>query len=130
MWMPLVAVALSSCDRGARATTDSGVAENPTEFRGIATAPMASDAPVASEREALVPQAAAAEDGDGYLNINSVPPSMCFMDGRPIGRTPHVHFSVKPGTHTVKFVNAEEGLTKSISVTVAAGHTEPAVAKL
>jgi hypothetical protein len=37
---------------------------------------------------------------------------------------------VKPGTHTVKFINAEQGLSKTVSVSVGAGETKPAVAKL
>jgi hypothetical protein len=41
-----------------------------------------------------------------------------------------VHISVKPGAHTVKFVNSDQGLTKTISVNVGAGETKPAVAKL
>jgi serine/threonine-protein kinase len=74
--------------------------------------------------------AAAAEGGEGFLNINSIPPSTCFLDGRSLGSTPRVHVSVKPGTHTVKFVNADQGLTKTVSVQVGAGETKPAVAKL
>ena len=38
--------------------------------------------------------------------------------------------TVKPGAHTVKFVNSDQGLTKTISVNVGAGETKPAVAKL
>jgi hypothetical protein len=41
-----------------------------------------------------------------------------------------VHVSVKPGAHTVKFVDADDGLTKTVSVSVGAGETKPAVAKL
>jgi hypothetical protein len=41
-----------------------------------------------------------------------------------------VHVAVRPGAHTVKFVNADQGLTKTVSVTVGAGETKPAVAKL
>jgi hypothetical protein len=44
--------------------------------------------------------------------------------------TPKVHVSVKPGGHSIKFVNADEGLTKTISVSVGAGETKPATAKL
>ena len=38
--------------------------------------------------------------------------------------------SVKPGAHSVKFVDADQGLTKTISVSVGAGETKAAVAKL
>jgi serine/threonine-protein kinase len=68
--------------------------------------------------------------GEGFLTINSIPPSTCFLDGRSLGATPKVHVAVKAGSHTVKFVNAEEGLTKTMTVSVGAGETKPAVAKL
>jgi hypothetical protein len=68
--------------------------------------------------------------GDGFLNINSIPPSTAFLDGRQLGPTPKVHVAVSPGVHQVKFVNAEQQLTKTISVTVGAGDTKLAVAKL
>ena len=70
------------------------------------------------------------ESSEAFLNINSIPPSTCFLDGRSLGSTPKVHVSVKPGAHTVKFVNSDQGLTKTISVSVGAGETKPAVAKL
>jgi serine/threonine-protein kinase len=73
---------------------------------------------------------AAAAGGEGFLNINSIPPSSCFLDGKSLGTTPKVHVSVSAGAHTVKFVNADQGLTKTISVNVGAGETKPAVAKL
>jgi serine/threonine-protein kinase len=79
------------------------------------------------------PQNAGGGDGSGgeaFLNINSIPPSTCVLDGKSLGTTPKVHISVSPGTHTIKFVNADQGLTKTISVTVGAGETKPAVAKL
>ena len=40
-----------------------------------------------------------------------------------------MHITVKPGAHTVKFVNSDQGLTKTITVTVGAGETKPAVAQ-
>ncbi|MDP9001874.1 MAG: hypothetical protein M3O46_17375, partial [Myxococcota bacterium] len=68
--------------------------------------------------------------GEGFLNINSIPPSTCFLDGRQLGPTPKVHVSVTPGVHQVKFVNAEQQLSKTVSVIVGAGETKLAVAKL
>ncbi len=47
-----------------------------------------------------------------------------------LGSTPKVHVTVKPGSHTVKFVDSDDGLTKTVSVSVGAGETKPAVAKL
>jgi serine/threonine-protein kinase len=68
--------------------------------------------------------------GEGFLNINSIPPSTCFIDGKPLGPTPKVHVSVTPGPHQVRFVNSEQNLQKTISVSVSPGETKLAVAKL
>jgi serine/threonine-protein kinase len=68
--------------------------------------------------------------GESYLNINSIPAATVVLDGKPIGSTPKVHFQVTPGSHTVVFVNSDQGLKKSISVSVGAGETKPAIAKL
>jgi PEGA domain len=85
-------------------------------------------APVAQAQAAS--QAASGGGGEAFLNINSIPPSTCFVDGKPLGPTPKVHISVSPGAHQVKFVNAEQGLTKTMSVSVRAGEVGYAVTKL
>lgn len=94
----------------------------------VAAAPTPQPAP-APQRVAAAPPAAS-EGSEAYLNINSIPPSTCFLDGRSLGSTPRIHIAVTPGAHTVKFVNSDQGLSKTISVTVGAGETKPAVAKL
>jgi hypothetical protein len=66
----------------------------------------------------------------GFVNINSIPASSCFLDGNSLGSTPKIRVAVTPGTHVVKFVNAEEDLEKTISITVGPCETKPAVAKL
>ena len=68
--------------------------------------------------------------GDGFLNINSLPASLVVLDGRPIGSTPKVHLQVPAGAHTVVFTNSELGVMKQVSVTVAAGETLAATARL
>jgi serine/threonine-protein kinase len=96
-------------------------------------APVQREAPAPRPAPAPKEEAAASEGGgggEGYLTINSIPPSNCFLDGKSLGATPKVHFAVSAGKHTVKFVNADEGLTKTMTVTVGAGETKPAVAKL
>jgi serine/threonine-protein kinase len=102
-------------------------------------APVQHDTPPPAPRPApppapVQPSTDSADNGGGgseaFLNINSIPPSTCILDGKSLGTTPKVHVSVKPGAHTVKFVNADQGLTKTISVSVGAGETKPAVAKL
>jgi serine/threonine-protein kinase len=84
-------------------------------------------------RAAPAPQSGGGDTGGGgeaFLNINSIPPSTCILDGKSLGSTPRIHVSVKPGSHTVKFVDSDDGLTKTIFVNVGSGETKPAVAKL
>ncbi len=91
-------------------------------------------APAPAPRPAPAPVSENAGGGGGgaeaFLNINSIPPSTCILDGKSLGSTPRVHVSVKPGSHTVKFVDSDDGLTKTITVNVGAGETKPAVARL
>ncbi len=68
-----------------------------------------------------------ASSEDGYLTINSIPPSICFVDGRQLGATPRTNVPVAPGTHIVKFVDLDGVRSKAIPVTVAAGETKLAV---
>lgn len=68
--------------------------------------------------------------GEAVLKINSLPASSVVLDGKPIGVTPHARVVVKPGTHTIMFVNAEQSLKKTITVEVKAGETKAAFAKL
>ncbi len=65
----------------------------------------------------------AAESGSATLSINSIPPSNCILDGRPLGSTPKAGVSVSAGTHTVVFVHPEHG-RKSVSVTVKGGESK------
>ncbi|MEO7112890.1 MAG: PEGA domain-containing protein, partial [Polyangiaceae bacterium] len=67
--------------------------------------------------------------GMGFLNINSLPVSRILLDGQPMGETPKTGVQVSPGTHTVTFVNPDLP-KKSVSVTVKAGETKTASAKL
>jgi serine/threonine-protein kinase len=101
---------------------------SPAQYSAPAPAP--APAPARAAAPQPVAAAAAGEGGEAFLNINSIPASTCFLDGQSLGSTPKVHVSVKPGAHSVKFVNADQGLSKTVSVSVGAGETKPAVAKL
>ncbi len=72
----------------------------------------------------------ATQGGDAFLTLNSLPASTVLVDGKPVGQTPKVKFSVSAGTHTVTFVNSEQQLKKTMQVTVGAGETKPVIAKL
>jgi len=104
---------------------------------GYQSAPMYSPPPVSAPAPAPAPvrrapaeSAGASEDGEAFLTMNSIPPSTVFLDGKSLGSTPKVKVTVKPGSHTVKFVDAEDGLNKTVTVSVGAGETKAAVAKL
>jgi PEGA domain-containing protein len=81
------------------------------------------EAPAASE------PASGSGGGQAFLNINSIPASSVILDGKPIGQTPKLKFPVSPGSHSVLFVNADQGFKKQISVSVGAGETKPAIGK-
>lgn len=63
-----------------------------------------------------------------FLNINSIPPSTCSLDGKPLGDTPQMRVTVSPGRHVVRF--ERDGASASAVVTIAAGETKVATAKL
>jgi serine/threonine protein kinase len=103
-------------------------AASPPADKPVAAAkPAPADAPAAPDKPA---PAAAPPAGEAFLNINSLPASLVILDGKPLGNTPKLHVSVKAGDHTVVFVNSEQSLKKSMTVTVAAGETKPVIGKL
>jgi hypothetical protein len=90
--------------------------------------------PLAAPAPTAPPSASSAASepagGDGFLNINSLPASLIVLDGKPIGSTPKVRLQVTAGAHTVVFTNSELGVMKEVSVTIGAGETKVATAKL
>ncbi len=67
--------------------------------------------------------------GEAFLNINSIPASSIVLDGKPIGNTPKLKYSVSAGSHTILFVNTEQSFKKTVTVNVGAGETKPAIGK-
>ena len=59
----------------------------------------------------------------GVLRINSRPWSQVSIDGRPVGNTPQTTLQLRAGLHTVRLVNPDFGLKKSIKLRIAAGET-------
>lgn len=91
----------------------------------------ATPAPAPKPPTETAPKPAPAETGGtATLNINSIPGSNVVLDGKPIGPTPKMGVSVSAGSHTVKFINSEQGLSKSVSVSVKGGDTKTVAAKL
>jgi hypothetical protein len=74
------------------------------------------------------PPKAGAGASTGFLNLNSIPPSTCIVDGKTIGPTPRSSVPVSPGSHSVVFVHPEHG-NKAVTVTVGAGETKSAAVR-
>jgi hypothetical protein len=93
--------------------------------------PVPAALPVTKASPAASParHAAGAADG-GYLNINSLPASTCYLDGTSLGSTPRLSVHVGAGSHTVKFRTPDGRSTRTVVVNVSAGETRLAVARL
>jgi serine/threonine protein kinase len=85
--------------------------------------------PSSSQHDTSSDNSSAGGGGDAFLNINSIPASSVVLDGKPIGNTPKLKFTVSPGTHTVLFVNTDQQFKKTVTVTVGAGETKAAIGK-
>jgi serine/threonine-protein kinase len=97
-----------------------------------AAAPRAAPEPRAAPDPKPAPEPAAEEPetpkssgggGNCTLNFNSIPVSNVVLDGKPLGGTPKLGVSASAGSHTVIFVNPDEG-RKVTSVTCKAGETK------
>jgi len=94
--------------------------------------PIERAAPERTAERAAPERAGPSEEGSGgncTLNFNSIPVSNVVFDGRPLGGTPKLGYSASPGSHTVIFINADEG-KKVTSVTCRAGETKTVAVRL
>ncbi|MCU0680928.1 MAG: hypothetical protein MUF34_01460 [Polyangiaceae bacterium] len=83
-------------------------------------------APVAAPSDDEAPKGGS--ESLGFLNLNSIPPSTCIVDGKTLGPTPRSSVPVSPGSHAVVFVHPELG-RKAVSVTLSAGETKSAAVR-
>jgi serine/threonine-protein kinase len=73
----------------------------------------------------------AAATGMGFVNLNSWPWSVVYLDGRRLhGNTPIFGFRVPVGRHQLRFVNPELGLSKEVEVTVEPGEVKTVAVSL
>lgn len=66
----------------------------------------------------------------GTLRLNSRPWSEVMVDGKRVGNTPQMNLRLSAGAHTIKLVNPEFGLRKTIKVRIAAGKTQTRIINL
>jgi len=59
--------------------------------------------PPPPSRRGAAPPAAAEQ---GFITVNSIPPGEVFIDGRDVGPTPVVEFTVSPGRHSIRVERA------------------------
>jgi eukaryotic-like serine/threonine-protein kinase len=88
----------------------------PREPREPRESPAPDDEP-AARRE----PAAASGAGGGMLRLNSRPWSQVYVDGRMVGNTPQMGLPLSPGSHSIRLVNQQMGLSKTFSVSIKPG---------
>ena len=89
----------------------------------------ATPAPAAATPASNDAPASGAAAGQAFLNINSIPASSVILDGKPIGSTPKLKYPVPAGSHSLVFINPDQGFKKQLSVSVAAGETKAAIGR-
>ncbi|MFT5354331.1 MAG: serine/threonine protein kinase [Polyangiales bacterium] len=65
---------------------------------------------------------AAVPEGDGRLNLLSIPSAQVTLNGRSIGRTPLIRYELPSGRHRLT-LTAADGSTKTVNVTIRADET-------
>ncbi len=58
--------------------------------------------------------------GTGFLSCKTTPYTTVFFKGKALGETPFARKSLPAGTHTLRFVNQDEGVDEKRQVTIAA----------
>jgi serine/threonine-protein kinase len=102
---------------------DSNTPKQRVELQMAPKRESAAVAAVARAPRANIGASSSTATGDAFLNINSRPAAMVLLDGKPIGQTPRVGISVRPGAHAVIFVGPD-GERRRLSANVGAGATK------
>ncbi|APS00158.1 carboxypeptidase regulatory-like domain-containing protein [Pajaroellobacter abortibovis] len=89
-----------------------------------------SDDDTSSQDEGNISTSTQADKNVSFLNINSIPPALIQLDGKSLGNTPKLNLTVSPGSHTILFTNKEEGIQKTMTITLKPGETKTAAVKL
>jgi hypothetical protein len=63
------------------------------------------------------------DSAPAMLRINSRPWSQVFIDGKLIGNTPQLGIQLSAGKHSVRLVNSEFGMSKTIALKLGAGES-------
>jgi hypothetical protein len=118
--------------RAERRAEREAAAEAAAEAKRAARAAKAAPK-VASAKPAKLPAAAKPAPvvaGGGTLRVNSRPWAQVFVDGKLVGNTPQMAISLSPGSHKLKLVSPDLGLTKQMTVQVEKGKATTKVVNL
>jgi hypothetical protein len=66
----------------------------------------------------------------GTLRLNSRPWSQVYVDGRLIGNTPQMNLALSPGSHSIKLVNPQLGMSKTFKVKIQNGKVTTKIVEL
>lgn len=78
-------------------------------------------APVAAAAPARSSAGGGGGGATGTLRINSRPWSQVYVDGRMVGNTPQMNLPLAAGSHNVKLVNPQLGMSKTFKVQIQSG---------
>ncbi len=93
----------------------------PTRVKGK---PPVSQAPAPAHSGAPSHASAGQVNGPkGTLRLNTRPWSKVTVDGKAVGNTPLMNLVLAAGSHKIKLVNSEFGLSKTITIDIPAGQT-------
>lgn len=128
MWSPPAVVALEKSDSSSPQPPDIGPVETPPMPPVVVVIPM--DRPMDITPEMAPVEMAPVVDmtpppmgGEtGTLRLSSKPTAMIMVNGQNMGYTPK-KLELPAGTHKVTLINNEQGLKKTITVTIKAGAT-------
>jgi len=59
----------------------------------------------------------------GFLDLNTEPWTVVFIDGKAYGQTPIQGASLPPGAHRVRLVNTKEGISRALRIHIRPGRT-------
>ncbi len=84
--------------------------------------PAETSRPAPSPSESVRPKAAP-KAARGLLSLNTVPWTEVYLGSRKLGDTPLIDVPLPAGTHVLRLVNAEKGVSSSIEVEIRPGQT-------
>lgn len=61
--------------------------------------------------------------GDSFLSLDTIPRTVVSENGATLGWAPIKHLALAPGTHTLSFEDARQGIRETFSVAIESGKT-------